>query len=81
MNQKEKHRPDILFLSETLSKSHQLEKIRVLLKFDSCLTIDVEGRSGGLAILWNDTTKYKILNYCRNLSMWKWKMWKGVSGD
>jgi hypothetical protein len=26
----------------------------------------VEGRSGGLAILWNDKVKCKIVNYCRN---------------
>ncbi|WJX23528.1 hypothetical protein P8452_12731 [Trifolium repens] len=43
-----------------------MEKIRVLLKFDSCLSIDVEGRSGGLAIFWNDASKCKIINYCRN---------------
>jgi hypothetical protein len=43
-----------------------MEKIRVLLKFDSCLSIDVEGRSGGLAIFWNDVTNCKIINYCRN---------------
>ncbi|PNX81632.1 endonuclease/exonuclease/phosphatase family protein, partial [Trifolium pratense] len=62
----QKHRPDVLFLSETLSKSHQLERIRVLLKYESCLSIDVEGRSGGLAILWNDKLKCKIVNYSRN---------------
>ncbi|KAK2377607.1 hypothetical protein QL285_078261 [Trifolium repens] len=61
-----KHRPDLLFLSETLSKSSQMERIRVLLKFDSCLSIDVEGRSGGLAILWNDKVRCRIINYCRN---------------
>jgi hypothetical protein len=43
-----------------------MEKIRVLLKYDSCLSIDVIGRSGGLAVLWNDSVKCKILNYCRN---------------
>ncbi|PNX98658.1 ribonuclease H, partial [Trifolium pratense] len=62
----QKHRPDVLFLSETLSTSQQLERIRVLLKYDSCLSIDVEGRSGGLAVLWNDKSKCKIINYSRN---------------
>jgi exonuclease III len=62
----QKHRPNVLFLSETLSKAQQMEKIRVMLKFDSCLSIDVVGRSGGLAILWNDPVKCKIQNYCRN---------------
>ncbi|GAU25945.1 hypothetical protein TSUD_16830 [Trifolium subterraneum] len=40
------HKPDILFLSETLSHNRHIESIRVLLGFDSCLAIDVEGRSG-----------------------------------
>ncbi|WJX92273.1 hypothetical protein P8452_73938 [Trifolium repens] len=43
-----------------------MEKIRVLLKYDSCLSIDVIGRSGGLAILWNNTVNCTVLNYCRN---------------
>ncbi|GAU39328.1 hypothetical protein TSUD_60790 [Trifolium subterraneum] len=41
------HKPDILFLSETLSHNRHIESIRVLLGFDSCLAIDLEGRSGG----------------------------------
>ncbi|MCI32774.1 endonuclease/exonuclease/phosphatase family protein, partial [Trifolium medium] len=43
-----------------------MERIRVLLKYDSCLAIDVEGRSGGLAVMWNDKLKCKIVNYSRN---------------
>ncbi|GAU39458.1 hypothetical protein TSUD_158890 [Trifolium subterraneum] len=41
------HQPNIIFLSETLSKTQVMERIRVKLKFDYCLSIDVEGRSGG----------------------------------
>ncbi|GAU34127.1 hypothetical protein TSUD_66060 [Trifolium subterraneum] len=40
------HKPDILFLSETLSHNRHIESLRVMLGFDSCLAIDVEGRSG-----------------------------------
>ncbi|GAU16656.1 hypothetical protein TSUD_326060 [Trifolium subterraneum] len=40
------HKPDILFLSETLSHNRHIESIRVMLGFDSCLSIDAEGRSG-----------------------------------
>ncbi|GAU33827.1 hypothetical protein TSUD_221650 [Trifolium subterraneum] len=42
------HKPAILFLSETLSHNRHIEFIRVMLRFDSCLAIDVEGRSGGI---------------------------------
>ncbi|GAU28731.1 hypothetical protein TSUD_372380 [Trifolium subterraneum] len=60
------HKPDVLFLSETLSHNRHIESIRVLLGFDSCLAIDVEGRSGGLAVFWKDSSKCRVLNYTRN---------------
>ncbi|CAJ2661731.1 unnamed protein product [Trifolium pratense] len=57
---------DILFLSETLSKAQSMERVRVNLKFQSCLSVDVEGRSGGLSVMWRDTIKCRVLNYSRN---------------
>ncbi|GAU29062.1 hypothetical protein TSUD_278180, partial [Trifolium subterraneum] len=60
------YKPDILFLSETLSHNRHIESIHVLLGFDSCLAIDVEGRSGGLAVFWKDSSKCRVLNYTRN---------------
>ncbi|CAJ2669980.1 unnamed protein product [Trifolium pratense] len=60
------HKPDILFLSETLSHARHLEPIRVTLGYDSCLAIDVEGQSGGLAVFWKDNSKCSVLNYSRN---------------
>ncbi|MCH93186.1 endonuclease/exonuclease/phosphatase family protein, partial [Trifolium medium] len=60
------HQPDILFLSETLSKSQTMERIRVKLKFNCCLSIDVEGRSGGLSVMWRDTISCRVMNYSRN---------------
>ncbi|XP_058784794.1 uncharacterized protein LOC131659630 [Vicia villosa] len=62
----QKHRPDVLFLSETLSKKQKLESIRVMLQFDSCLSVDVVGRSGGLAVLWRDSANCRIVNFSRN---------------
>ncbi|KAK2449721.1 hypothetical protein QL285_008883 [Trifolium repens] len=60
------HQPDILFLSETLSKAQTMERIRVTLKFNSCLLVDVEGRSGGLSVMWRDTINCRVMNYSRN---------------
>ncbi|KAK2414457.1 hypothetical protein QL285_037046 [Trifolium repens] len=60
------NQPDILFLSETLSKTATMERIRVNLKFNSCLSVDVEGRSGGLSVMWRDTIQCRVLNYSRN---------------
>ncbi|XP_058776789.1 uncharacterized protein LOC131651141 [Vicia villosa] len=62
----QKHHPDVFFLSETLAKKQKLESVRVSLKFDSCLSIDVVGRSGGLAVLWKDSVNCSIVNFSRN---------------
>jgi hypothetical protein len=43
-----------------------MERIRVNLKFNSCLSVDVEGRSGGLSVMWRDTIQCRVLNYSRN---------------
>jgi hypothetical protein len=43
-----------------------MERIRVNLKFNSCLSVDVEGRSGGLSVMWRDTIQCRVLNYYRN---------------
>lgn len=60
------YHPDTLFLWDTLPKAKKLEFVRVLLKFDSSLTIDVEGRIGGLVVLWKDKIKYNVMNFSRN---------------
>jgi hypothetical protein len=39
----------------------------VSLKYNSCLAVDVEGRSGGLAVMWRDTISCRVMNYSRNL--------------
>jgi hypothetical protein len=57
--------PDILFLLETLSKAPTLERVRVSLNFHSCLSVDVEGRSGGLSVMWRDTIDCRVMNYSR----------------
>lgn len=51
---------------KTLPKKQKLESARVLLKFDSYLSVDVVGISGGLAVLWRDSIKFNILNFSRN---------------
>jgi hypothetical protein len=43
-----------------------MENIRVMLKFDACLSIDVEGRSGGLSVMWKENMKCRIMNYSRH---------------
>ncbi|CAN0881186.1 Transposon TX1 uncharacterized 149 kDa protein [Linum grandiflorum] len=60
------HRPDMVFLIETLVAKQKLEEIRVKLKFDGCFAVDVVGRSGGLGLLWRHGVVATLLNYSRH---------------
>lgn len=62
----QQHHPNILFLLETLANYQKLERVRVSLKFEACLSVDVVGRSGGIVVLWNNSKKCNILNFNRN---------------
>lgn len=37
-----------------------------MLVFGSCLSIDVEGRSGGMAMLWWEGSHFRLVNYLRS---------------
>jgi hypothetical protein len=43
-----------------------MEKIRVGLNFSFCLSIDVDGRSGGLSVMRRNSVNCRIVNYSRN---------------
>jgi exonuclease III len=58
--------PDVLFLSETLVKRNKIEAFRYLLGFDSCVSVDCVGRSGGLALFWRNSSNCQLVNYSNN---------------
>ncbi|CAN0888737.1 Transposon TX1 uncharacterized 149 kDa protein [Linum grandiflorum] len=60
------HRPDVVFLSETLVSSHKMEEIRVKVGFEGCFTVDVRGRSGGLGMLWKAKAQLMVRRYADN---------------
>jgi hypothetical protein len=41
-------------------------KTCVMLKFHACLSIDVEGRSRGLSVMWKENMKCRIMNYSKH---------------
>lgn len=49
-----KKKPSIIFLSETLVKKEKVKELCKQLNFAECCNIDVQGRSGGLALLWRN---------------------------
>lgn len=58
-------RPTLLFLMETKSRQHSLERIRVKLGFEGLFVVDPVGRSGGLALLWKESGSLEIQNFTR----------------
>ncbi|KAL2957038.1 hypothetical protein AAZX31_18G121800 [Glycine max] len=58
---------DVL-LCETLVHARPIDKIKILLGFDSCLSVDTNGRSGGLVMFWKHPFDCQLLNFSSNPS-------------
>jgi exonuclease III len=58
-------KPAILFLMETKCHRNKMESVRVKLGFDCLFIVDSVGRSGGLALLWNNSELVEIQNYSK----------------
>ncbi|CAN0857899.1 hypothetical protein LINGRAHAP2_LOCUS6980 [Linum grandiflorum] len=57
------HRPDVVFLSETLVSLQKMEEVRISLKFEGCFTVAARGHSGGLSMLWREKSQLRVLRY------------------
>ena len=57
--------PKVLFLSETKLNVEEMEWIRVGLKYGSAFVVPSKGRSGGLALLWDEDVDLSITSYTR----------------
>lgn len=60
------HHPDVVFLIEMLATKTHVEKVRRRLGFESALSVDKVGRSGGLALLWRSGISCDIISYSRH---------------
>ncbi|CAJ2628079.1 unnamed protein product [Trifolium pratense] len=60
------YKPDVLFLSETISISSRMEELRCMLGFDSFISVDREGRGGGLALMWRSSFHCSVITYSSN---------------
>jgi hypothetical protein len=56
-------KPSFLFLMETVSKKHKLERLRARLGFKGMFTVHPVGWNGGLALFWKEGMGLKIQNY------------------
>ena len=56
-----KHKPGFLFLSETKQDAEFVQGVQSHFGYDSLVTMDPSGRSGGLALFYNNEYQVKIL--------------------
>ena len=56
-----KHKPDFLFLSETKQEFEFVQGFQDHFGFDNLVTVDPVGRSGGLALYYNNDYQVKVL--------------------
>ncbi|KAJ8763653.1 hypothetical protein K2173_003125 [Erythroxylum novogranatense] len=61
-----RHRPAVVFLSETKVHGVRMEALRSLFRFDSCFSVDSLGNGGGLSILWSNSVQLSIQSYSAN---------------
>lgn len=59
-------KPDVLFLSETISVVSNIEFLRIKFGFAQCFSVDRIGRSGGLAVFWKSHVECQIAGYSQN---------------
>ncbi|XP_074356357.1 uncharacterized protein LOC141696068 [Apium graveolens] len=60
------HKPDFLFLSETISVSNKIEELSSRFGFSNYFSVDKKGRAGGLAIFWKHTMVCEIIESLQN---------------
>jgi ribonuclease HI len=56
-------RPNLVFLMETKLRKYKLENIRVKVGFTNMFVVDCVGKSGGLALFWDDGWEVEVQNY------------------
>jgi len=59
--------PDVVFIVESKSKSHRIERIRSSIGFVDKFSVDPVGKSGGLAIFWKASVDLEIVYFDKNV--------------
>ncbi|CAN0926286.1 hypothetical protein LINGRAHAP2_LOCUS35258 [Linum grandiflorum] len=60
------HRPDVVFLSETLVCNQKMEEVRVRVGFEGCFSVAARGRSGGICMLWRAKNNLNLVGFTDN---------------
>ncbi|KAK8314602.1 hypothetical protein V6Z11_D01G181600 [Gossypium hirsutum] len=58
--------PDIIFLCETKISANRFSSVRKKCNMEGCLAVNAEGKSGGLVLMWKDSSMVEIQSYSSN---------------
>lgn len=59
-------KPVFIFLSETISSRQKMEWVCSQLGYEGLLTVEPNGRSGGLALIWKEARQATLLSFLVN---------------
>ncbi|XP_074352813.1 uncharacterized protein LOC141691964 [Apium graveolens] len=59
-------RTNFVFLCETLCRKEKMDWLCSKLGYDGVFVVDVQGRSGGLALMWRDVDQVSLKSYSQN---------------
>jgi hypothetical protein len=57
--------PSVLFLCETKKRSKEMDKLKWSLGFPNGVSVDCDGRSGGLALWWKEGVEVSMRPCCQ----------------
>ncbi|KAK8314978.1 hypothetical protein V6Z11_D01G207100 [Gossypium hirsutum] len=60
------NRPDIIFLCETKMNVIEFQRVQTRCRLQNGLVVNLEGRSGGLALMWKDELDVTIQSYSKH---------------
>lgn len=60
------HKPDVIFMFETLVSFSRIEEYRARLGFDVCYVMDCVGQSGGVCAFWRNLDLCTLLYFSTN---------------
>lgn len=60
------YKPDAISIFETISFAKKIEEVHVHLGFDCCFSVDRNGRSGGIGVLWRSSALCSVISYSNN---------------
>nr|XP_027086592.1 uncharacterized protein LOC113708329 [Coffea arabica] len=55
--------PNLIFLCETKNKAQYMEQVKRRLHFEGCYVVEAMKRSGGMALLWHEDIKIKMIQH------------------